>query len=157
MNIVICNGRLTGRLALTLALLVSNSTQIVLLGESNRAAVALAAQKPSTSNSNDRRAQKKQQNDDTIATRPRRAAAETEAVQNASPSGPIIRIALMTDVSSIALSSPTGLTVRGDSTTDVEGKNIPNGSLLVELRQQPEPADPLPPMSSRKPSSSHSR
>ena len=44
MNIVICNGRLTGRLALTLALLVSNSTQIVLLGESNRAAVALAAQ-----------------------------------------------------------------------------------------------------------------
>ena len=52
----------------------------------------------------------------------------------------------MTDVSSIALSSPTGLTVRGDSTTDVEGKNIPNGSLLVELRlQQPEPAALLPP------------
>lgn len=144
MNIVIGSGCLTGRLALSLALIVSNSIQIILLVGSNRTAAALAAQKQSASSSNDRRTnQKSQQNDDGGLTRPRRAEAQTEAVRYASATGPIIRVALMTDVSSIALSSSSGLIVRRTPTELDEGKNIANGSLTVELRQQPEPVPPL--------------
>src|SRR5882724_9325538 len=65
MNIVSGSGRLTGRLALSLALIVLNSTQIILLAGSNRAAGALTAQKQSASSPTDRRAtQKNQQSDD---------------------------------------------------------------------------------------------
>ncbi len=142
MNIV--RGCLTGRLALSLALIVSNSTQIVLLVGSNRTTAVLAAQKQPASNSNDRRAnQKSQQSEDKGLTRPRRAEAQIDVVQYASAGGPVIRVALMTDVSSIALSSSSGLIVRRATTGLDEGKNISNGSLTVELRQQPEPVAPL--------------
>jgi stage II sporulation protein D len=142
MNIVSGSGRLTG-LALSLALIVSNSTQIVLLVGSNRTTAVLAAQKQPASNSNDRRAsQMSQQSDDKGLTRPRRADTQSEVVQYESTGGPIIRVALMTDVSSIALRSSSGLTVRRATTGLDEGKNISNGSLTVELRQQPEPVAP---------------
>lgn len=144
MNIAVGSGRLTGRLALGLALIVSNSTQIVLLVGSNGTTAVLAAQKQSASNSNDRRAnQKSQQSDDKSLTRPRRAEAQIDVVQYDSAGGPIIRVALMTDVSSIALSSSSGFIVRRATTGLDEGKNISNGSLTVELRQQPEPVAPL--------------
>jgi stage II sporulation protein D len=143
MHIVSGSGRLTGRLALGLALIVSNSIQIVLLVGSNRTTAVLAAQKQSASNSNDRRAQKSQQIDDKSLTRPRRAEAQIDVVQYASAGGPVIRVALMTDVSSIALSSSSGLTVRRATTGLDEAKNISSGSLTVELRQQPEPVAPL--------------
>ncbi len=140
MNIVSGSRRLTGRLALSLTLIVSNSTQIVLLVGSNCTTAVLAAQKQSASNSNDGRAnQKGQQNDDKGLTRPRRADAQTDVVQYPPAAGPIIRVALITDVSSIALSSSSGLIVRRATTSLDEGKTISNGSLTVELRQQPEP------------------
>ena len=138
MNIVTVSGRLTGRLALSLALIVSNTTHIVILAGSKPAAVP-AAQKTSASGSKDSVAQKSQQNDEKSFTRPRRAEAKTEVLQYASAGGPIIRVALMTDIASITLSSSSGLIVRRATTALDESKNISSGSLKVELRQQPVP------------------
>jgi SpoIID/LytB domain protein len=144
MHIVNRSSRLKRRLAFALAIIVSGCMQIVLLIEPNSFAAVLSAQKQSASSSNDRRAnQKSQQSDDKGLTRPRRAEAQIDVVQYASAGGPIIRVALMTDVSSIALSSSSGLIVRRATTGLDEGKNISNGSLTVELRQQPEPVAPL--------------
>jgi len=144
MNIVSGSGRLTGRLALSLALIVLNSTQIILLAGSNRAAGALTAQKQSASSPTDRRAaQKNQQSDDKDLTRPRRAKGQTEAAHYASADGPIVRVALMTDVSSVALSSSSDFMVRRAATGFDEGTRISGGSLRVEMRQQPEPVVPL--------------
>lgn len=136
MNVVSGSRRLSGRLALGLALIVSNSTQMVLLVGSNGTAAALAAQKQSASNSRDRSAQNNQQSDDKSSARPRRADAQTNVIQYASPGGPIIRVGLMTDVTSIALRSSAGLIVRRAATGLDEGKSIANGSLTIELRQQ---------------------
>lgn len=132
-------------MAFALAIIVSGCTEIVSLVEAYAFAAVIPAQKQSASNSNDRRAsQKNQQSDDKGLTRPRRAEAQTEVVQYASADGPIVRIALMTDVSSVALSSSSDLIVRRATTGFDEGKRISGGSLRVELRQQSERVVPVP-------------
>ncbi|MFY9555259.1 MAG: SpoIID/LytB domain-containing protein [Blastocatellia bacterium] len=70
--------------------------------------------------------------------RPRRVEPKTNAAANASPEGPIIRVALMTDVASVALSCPSGLIVNRAEKTFEEGKWIATGSLRVELRHRAE-------------------
>ncbi|HSE38208.1 MAG TPA: SpoIID/LytB domain-containing protein, partial [Blastocatellia bacterium] len=132
MRIIGGSGRLR-QFAISLTLLVSNSTQIAFLG-SNCSGGALAAQKQLASYPGDRRAE----TDDKSITRARRAGAITEAFQYPSASGPIIRVALMTDVSSIALSSPTGLIVRNASGFE-ERKAVSIPTLSVELRPFSEP------------------
>ena len=144
MNIVNRRSRPRRRIAFALAIIVSGCTEIVSLVEANPFAAAIPAQKQSASNSNDRRAsQKNQQSDDKGLTRPRRAEAQTEVVHYASADGPIVRVALMTDVSSVALSSSSDLIVRRATTGFDEGNRILGGSLRIELRQQPEPVVPL--------------
>src|SRR5207249_1533468 len=83
--------------------------------------------------------------DDKSVSRPRRAEAQPEVAPYASADGPIIRVALMTDVSSVALSSSSGLIVRRATTGFDEGNRISGGSLRVEMRQQSEPVVPLRP------------
>lgn len=143
MHIVNRSSRLRRRLAFALAIVVSGCSQIVLLVEANPFAAVRAGQRPSASNSNYRASQKNLESDDRSFVRPRRAEAQIDVIQYASAGGPIIRVALMTDVSSIALSSSSGLTVRHATTGLDKGKNISNGSLTVELRQQGEAAAPL--------------
>jgi peptidoglycan hydrolase-like amidase len=135
-------GRLTGRLALGLSLILSNSTQIIVLADSNpaRATGALAAQKQKASASNDRRSPR-DQSDDPMFTRPRRAEAQSDLPQPSD--GPIIRIGLMTDVASITVGSTSGFLVRR-ATTGLDGaKNISEGSLTIELRRLTEPLPSL--------------
>jgi peptidoglycan hydrolase-like amidase len=136
MNIVVGSRRL-GRLAMALALLVSNCTQVVLLTGANRSTVALAAQKQSASDQIDRRAAI----DDKNFTRARRAEAPLNAVQPSSPAaGPLIRVGLMTDVSSVMLGSSSGLIVRTVATKRNETPTTSVPSLTVELRRLSEPA-----------------
>ena len=131
-------------MALALAIIVSGCAEIVSLVEANPFAAAIPAQKQSASNSNDPRATRKnQQSDDKSLTRPRRAEAQTEVAHYASADGPIVRVALMTDVSSVALSSSSDLIVRRAATGFDESNRISGGSLRVEMRQQPEPVVPI--------------
>ena len=134
MNILVGSGR-RGRLAISLALIVSN-THILLFVGSIRSTAALAAQRPPASTPNYRSVGP----NDKSSTRLRPAEAQPEVFQKPSARGPIIRVALMTDVSSIALSSSSGFIVRRSATEDDGAKNVPNGSLNVELRQVSEPA-----------------
>jgi hypothetical protein len=128
MNNVAGSGRL-GRLAISLALTLSNSTQIVVFIGSNHSTDARAAQQ-SSSNSNDRRAELDEKN----ITRARRAEAQPDHFQHATAGGPIIRVALMTDVSSVALSCSSGLIVRSTA-AGLDEKAVSNASLTVELHQ----------------------
>ena len=130
-------------MAFSLAIIVSGCTEMVLLVEASPFATAIPAQKQSASNSNDQRAtQKNQQSYDKDLTRPRRAEGQSEAAPYASADGPIIRVALMIDVSTVALSSSADLIVRR-AATGFEGTRISGGSLRVEMRQQTEPVVPL--------------
>ena len=112
MNIVSGSGRLMGRLALSLGLIGSFSVQLVMVAESNRPTAVLAAQQPASDSHDRRDNQKSQESPDKGLSRPRRAEVQTDVHQIASAGGPIIRVALMTDVSSVALSSSSGLIVR---------------------------------------------
>ena len=125
MNIVIGSRRL-GRFSLGMALLVSNFAPVVLL---NRPTVAPAAQKQSASIQTDRRAAI----DDKNFTRARRAEAPLNAVQHPSAAGPLIKVGLMTDVSSVVLSSSSGLIVRS-ATRRNDTTTVSITSLTVELR-----------------------
>ena len=134
MNIVSVGER-PGRLALSLALVLSINTQIVFVFSSSARAVSRPAQKQASSNPNERRAEI----DDKSATRARRTESQPDIVPYASTGGPIIRVALMTDVSSIALSSSSGLKVRSAADGPDEAASIPNGSITIDLRQISEP------------------
>ncbi len=142
MYIVNRSSRSERRLAFALAVVVSGCFQTVFLLEANAFAAVRACQKPSASNSNDRAGQKNHESDEKSLSRPRRAEPQFDAIRNAPDDGPVIRVALMTDISSITVTSTTGLIVRRTTTTLDEGKTISNGSLSVEVRQQPEPAAP---------------
>ncbi|HTG17846.1 MAG TPA: SpoIID/LytB domain-containing protein, partial [Blastocatellia bacterium] len=63
--------------------------------------------------------------------RPRTVAAATEK----KPAEPIMRILLMTDVSSVALSSGSGLVVSRSSPGARDDKKVASGSIRVELRE----------------------
>src|ERR1700730_7867987 len=54
-----------------------------------------------------------------------------------SPDGPIIRVALMTDVTSASVSCSSGLVVKRSSEGSELGGEVSIGSLRVELRKQP--------------------
>jgi stage II sporulation protein D len=139
MNIISGSRRLPGRLAVSLALIVSNSIQIILFGGLNHPSAALAAQKQPTSTSNDRRSNPTgQQSDDKNLTRPRRAESQSDPPQHPSSGGPIIRIGLMTDISSITLGSRSGFVVRRTGRGLAAANNVSEGSLTVELHQQTE-------------------
>jgi SpoIID/LytB domain protein len=144
MHIVNRSGRSQRRLALALAIIISGCSQIVFLIDSNTFAAERPGQKTSP-NPNDPASQKTRESDKTIFARPRRVEQPLDAIQYASDGEPVIKVALMTDVSSITLTSPAGLNVRRGTTTLDEGRSILNGSLTVELRQQPEQVAPLRP------------
>ena len=135
MNLVVCNWRLTSRLVLSLTLFVSNFSQLALLVTSNSGATALAANQ-SAASSDDRR--KLEQTEDKNSSRPRRIETKHEAQ---SGPGPLIRVALVTDVLTVALSSSFGFRVRSDQTSLSQSKSVPGTSMTVELRQLSEPVD----------------
>ena len=125
------------RLAISLALIFFNNTPIILCDGSNGAIGAFAAQRHSSSNSTDR----SPETDDKSFTRARRAESKSGDLPNHPASaGPTIRVALMTDVSSVVLSCASGLTVRSNAAGLDAASYVPDGSLNVELRQIPEPA-----------------
>src|SRR5262245_20727266 len=123
------------RLAFALVSLASGSVpQLFLFGPTSLAAVAPAQKQSSkeTSSHHNRQPDKKG------LTRPR-AIPKSDAPQYSSGGGPTIRVALLTDVTTVSLGCASGLIVnRGPEGTDI-GKGISGGSLRVELRQQFEP------------------
>ncbi|MCI0490025.1 MAG: SpoIID/LytB domain-containing protein [Blastocatellia bacterium] len=70
----------------------------------------------------------------TEATRPRRV--DNNKKDNRE-SEPLIRIGLMTDVNSIAISSTSGLVVRRSATDGRDDAKISSGDLRIEIRRQP--------------------
>ncbi|MEW6130562.1 MAG: SpoIID/LytB domain-containing protein [Acidobacteriota bacterium] len=60
----------------------------------------------------------------------------TSATNSYGASGPLVRIALVTDVASVALSSATGLAIRANSS---DKKVFANGQILAEIHQPTKP------------------
>ncbi|MEK6286635.1 MAG: SpoIID/LytB domain-containing protein [Acidobacteriota bacterium] len=145
MNIVNRSGRPARRLAFglafALALVVSGCAQSALLAATVTFAGAVPAQKQSSSSKD--RARSNQQSEDRSSTRPRTVEPQAGRAKSPSPDGPIIRIALMTDVTSVALSCSSGLVVNRAPASLDEGKKISSGTLRVELRRQSDKAAPL--------------
>jgi stage II sporulation protein D len=116
------NRRRARGLASAIAFIVSGCVQISLLV----APVSIAGQ--------ERTKPKTPRSDDASFDRPRRIDTQT-VIHSSSELGPIIRVALMTDVTSVSLSSSNDLVVhRADKNAD-DAKKIA-GSLRAELRQQ---------------------
>ncbi|HSB09077.1 MAG TPA: SpoIID/LytB domain-containing protein [Blastocatellia bacterium] len=136
MNILNRSRRLRLRLVFALAIIVSGRGQMVALVEPDDVGSAVPPQ--ATSRSENTASQKNQQLDERL-TRPRRTETQNGAVKYTSPEGPIIRVALMTDVSSIALSSSSGLQVRRAVNGFDQARASPNETLTIQLRQRPDP------------------
>src|SRR4030095_4360733 len=121
------------RLALCLALLLSHCIQFVLFIGLNLSTGALAATKQSESTH--RRPESKAENDESSFSRPGRADRQQVSKRDQTANGPIIRVALMTDLSSLSVSSPSSMTLRQSVAGRLQSKNISNGQLTVELRK----------------------
>ena len=135
------SSRIARRLAI--CILVSNLSQVLLVGLSLPVR-ALASQKPISKDSNSSRAEQKTQSDeDGGLTRPRRVDDAQIPNRNQTAKGPIIRVALMTDVSSVSLNSSSTLTVSYEVAGRIQSKIIPNGQLSVESRQQRAEIEPV--------------
>ena len=137
------SGRLR-RLAFALALVGSGCSQVVLLVGAvgaNSFATAFPFQNK-TASSKDRTSNNARQSEAKSSARVRGAEPATTVVHYDSPDGPIIRIALMTDVTSVTLSCASGLTINHTSGRFEQGKRLSNGSVRVELSQHS--AQPLP-------------
>ena len=132
------------RLAFALALAVSGA-QLMALLEADAFAGVPSSQTKTASRSKDRTSQNGRLSEAKTSTRSRGAEPVTEVVRYDSPDGPIIRIALMTDVTTVTLSCALGLMVNRASSSFDEGKRVPGGSLRVELSQQTDssPAAPI--------------
>lgn len=141
MNIVNSGGRPARRLAFALALVVSGCAQSALLAATGPFARAMPAQRQSSSSKD--RANSNQQSEDRGFTRPRTVEPQAVRAKSPSPDGPIVRIALMTDVTSVALSCSSGLVVNRERASLDEGKKISSGTLRVELRRQSDKVAPL--------------
>lgn len=128
------------RLAFALALVVSGCAQLLSLVEAEAFAAVLRSQNQSAARSKERASQNNRQSEDKSFTRSRRAEPATDVVQYASPNGPIIRVALMTNVTTVTLGCSSGLMVNRGSFD--EGKRVLGGSLRVELSQQSDPVAP---------------
>ncbi len=74
---------------------------------------------------------------DTSYARPRRTPQRLDFASHDSPDGPIIRVALMTDVTSASVSCASGLVFNRSSEDFEQGERVSIGSLRVELRKQP--------------------
>ena len=120
------------RLAISLALIFLNNTPIIVCVGS----IAFAAQSQSSFNS----AVRSSGADDKGFTRARWAESKSGDLPNhTSSGGPTIRVALMTDVSSVALNCASGLTIRSNAAGLDAARHVPDGSLNVEVRQIHEP------------------
>lgn len=126
------NRRWAPRLASGIAFIVSGCVQVSLL----IAPVALAGQSRSS----------KEPTKTIIQTRegagfdrPRRVDAQTDAQHSSYELGPIIRVALLTDVTSVSLSSSNDLVVHRQGEKDSDVKKI-GGLLRAELRQRAAPS-----------------
>lgn len=137
MNILNRSRRLRIRLVFALAIILSGCGQIVALVEPGYFTRAQGFQ-----NSENTASQKNQQLDERV-TRPRRTEPNNELVKYTSPEGPIIRVALMTDVSSIALSSSSGLLVRRAINSFDQVTASASETLTIQLRQRPDRAATL--------------
>lgn len=70
-----------------------------------------------------------------------------EFASYASTEGPIIRVALMTDIASTSIGCPSGLVINGSnegSRADLRAEKVSSSSLRVELRKQSGTVTPLP-------------
>src|SRR2546422_1059593 len=141
MNKMNRSGRLRRRLAFALALGVSGCAQTVSLVEGNSFAAVLPSQNKSAAPSKDRGNHNTRPGEARSSTRSRGAEPALDTVHYGSPDGPIIRIALMTDVTSVTVSCASGLTVNSTSTSFDDGKRV--ASLRVELSQHAEPVRPV--------------
>jgi stage II sporulation protein D len=103
----------------------------IALGGVNVAALGqkFSSYTPSTSGSE----QNYRQGDDSSPTRPRRVGA---GKQGDDADGPIIRVGLMTDVTSASLACSTGLMIRRPA-DDRDGRNTASAAVRVEVRQPP--------------------
>src|SRR5262249_20514727 len=95
---------------------------------------AISATLPLQSSSNSKKTSQRNESDEPDVTRPRRAAQQVSSEQSPSALGPIIRVALLTDVESVAVTCTSGLSVRSQTTT--AAREISSGSLIVKLRKQ---------------------
>ncbi|HVG22103.1 MAG TPA: SpoIID/LytB domain-containing protein, partial [Blastocatellia bacterium] len=96
--------------------------------------IALAQKIPSDSPSRNRSEQNYRRGDESGSTRPRRVEAGKQAD---AADGAIIRIGLMTDVTSISLSSSSDLVVRSSTADSRDGQKVATAPLRVEIRQLP--------------------
>lgn len=126
--------------ALTLTFIVSSCAHLAPLTGIN----ALAAP---------RMQQRESNSDSTHVLEPtgKRLESPNEAELSASAEGPIVRVALMTDIASTLISCSSGLVInrpsessRADLRADIRVQKISSSSLRVELRKQPGSAAPLP-------------
>ena len=137
------SSRVARRLAICVTLLVSNYSQVLFIGLSLPVR-ALTAQKPITKGSNRSGAEQSTRRDgDGSLTRPRRVDEAQNPDVSQQARGPIIRVALMTDVSSLSLNSPSPLIVRYEVAGRIQSETIPNGQLTIECRQQRRKIEPL--------------
>jgi peptidoglycan hydrolase-like amidase len=125
--------RVSSRRALCLALLLSHCIQFILLIGLNPPTRALAATKQSESTT--RRPESRAENDDRSFSRPSRVDQQQDSKRDQTPKGPIIRVALMTDVSSLSVSSPSSIILRHSVAGRLQSKNISTGQLTIELRK----------------------
>lgn len=133
MNILNRSRRLRIRLVFALAIILSGCGRIVALVEPGCFTTAQG-----TFRSENTASQKGQQVDARV-TRPRRTEPHNEQVKYTSPDGPIIRVALLTDVSSIALSSSSGLLVRRAINGFDQATASASETVTIQLRQRPDP------------------
>lgn len=137
------SSRVARRLAIGVALLISNYSQVFFIGL-NIPDRALASQKPITKSSNGSRAEQKTQRDEDVGlSRPRRVDDAQTTDRSQTAKGPIIRVALMTDVPSLTLNSSSPMTVSYEVAGRIQSKTVPNGQLTVESRQQRGEIEPV--------------
>src|SRR5262245_40069113 len=119
------------RLAVALVSLATSSMPPLFMCEPASFA-AITEQKRSSEKTSSR-----QQRDEESPTRPR-TIAKTD-FQHTSAGGPTIRVALLTDVTTVSLACASGLIVNRGPDGSAIGKRTSDGSLRVELRQQFDP------------------
>lgn len=137
MNILIRSKRLRRSLSLALTFILCGCAAPFLPTAANSFAASMPGQKQTSRD----RAGNRENDDDTFA-RPRRIEPQSGAAGHGSAEGPIIRVALVTNVTSVTVGSSSGMILRRAENAR-DSKKIASGSLRVELRRQREPAKAL--------------
>jgi len=133
MTTISIRGRLRRRLAFALALAVSGCSQTVWLFRAESLAAVLFTQNRTATGFTDRSSQDNRRSEPVNNKNSPGAEPGLGSVHHASPDGPMIRIALMTDVTSVTLSCASGLSVNRLGAGFSEAKRISSGTLRVEL------------------------